>query len=339
MMTSRERVSAMIAGQPVDRLPVMPITMMLAADQIGARYRDYATDHRVMVEAQIRTAERFGLDHVSGISDPAREAADLGATIKYFDHQPPAIDETHALLHDKSLLAKLVLPDPAATPRMGDRVRAMALFKERVGREKLIEGWIEGPCAQGADLRGINTLMFDFFDDPAFVHDLFAWVVELEFRFARRQVEAGADFIGIGDAAASLIGPRIYEEFVWPREKELIDRVHALGVPVRLHICGNTRPLLAKMGELGAEIVDLDFMVPLEQARHEMGPRQVLCGNLDPVRAVKESTPEKVHAALAACHLAAGPRYIVGAGCEIPRGTPPENLTAMAEYAKTAKVA
>ena len=72
-MTSRERVFAMIAGKRTDRLPVMPITMMLAADQIGAKYRRYVTDHRVLVEAQMRTAERFDLDYVSSISDrPAR---------------------------------------------------------------------------------------------------------------------------------------------------------------------------------------------------------------------------------------------------------------------------
>ena len=49
-----------------------------AADQIGARYGEYALDHRVMVEAQIHTARKFGFDYVSAISDPAREAADLG---------------------------------------------------------------------------------------------------------------------------------------------------------------------------------------------------------------------------------------------------------------------
>jgi hypothetical protein len=59
-----------------------------------------------------------------------------------------------------------------------------------VGREKIVEGWVEGPIAEGADLRGINTLMTDFFDDPAFVRDLFDFVVELELRFAREQVRA-----------------------------------------------------------------------------------------------------------------------------------------------------
>jgi MtaA/CmuA family methyltransferase len=312
----------------------MPITMMFAADRIGATYRAYATDHRVLVDAQIRTAEEFSFDYVSVISDPAREAADCGAAVVYFDDQPPAIDETRARLADKSGLAHLKAPDPLSGGRMHDRVRAAALFKERVGKEKLIEGWIEGPCAEAADLRGINTLMLDFYDDPVFVRDLFEFVVEMELPFARAQVEAGVDLMGVGDAAASLVGPAIYEEFVWPYEKKLVDGLHAMGTRVRLHICGNTRRILAGMGRLGCEIVDLDFMVPLAQAREKMGPAQVLLGNIDPVRVLRNGTPESVTAAIAECHHQAGPRYIVGAGCEIPRGTPAENVRALVHYAQ-----
>ena len=72
-MNGRERVTRMIAGEPVDRLPLMPITMMFAGDQLGVPYGRYARDHRVMVDAQLLVAERFGFDYVSGISDPARE--------------------------------------------------------------------------------------------------------------------------------------------------------------------------------------------------------------------------------------------------------------------------
>ena len=333
-MNSRERVLAMIAGRPVDHLPNMHITMMFAGDQTGAKYRDYATDYRVLIEAQIRTAETFGFDYVSVISDPGCEAADCGATIKYFDDQPPAIDETQARLADKASFGTLKIPDPLGGGRMTNRVNGVALFKERVGREKLIEGWIEGPCAEAADLRGINTLMTDFYDDPAFVRDLFEFVVEMELRFARAQIDAGIDLMGIGDAAASLVGPAIYEEFVWPCEKKMIAGLHAMGTRVRLHICGNTRRILQGMGRLGCEIVDLDFMVPLAEGREKMGPDQVLLGNLDPVRAVRDGTPESIAAALAECHRQAGPRYIVGAGCEVPRGTPSTNLRAFAEYAR-----
>ncbi len=70
---------AMMEGRPTDRLPFMPITMMFAADRIGAKYSRYAKDHRVMAEAQWRVAEEFDIDTVSTISDPAREAFDYGA--------------------------------------------------------------------------------------------------------------------------------------------------------------------------------------------------------------------------------------------------------------------
>ena len=174
-MNGRERILAMLEGRPADRLPLMPITMMFAADRIGVPYGRYATDYRVMAEAQLRTAEEFDFDYVSCISDPAREAADCGATVQFFDDQPPAIDEVHALLADKTALAGLKMPDPLGGGRMHDRVRAAALLSQRTAGERLVEGWIEGPCAEAADLRGINRLMTDFFDDPGFVRDLFAF--------------------------------------------------------------------------------------------------------------------------------------------------------------------
>ena len=266
---------------------------------------------------------------------PAREAADCGAPIQYFDNQPPAIDEIRALLADKSVLAGLKVPDPLGGGRMHDRVKAVALFRERVGGEKLIEGWVEGPCAEAADLRGINRLMTDFFDDPAFVHDLFEFILEMALQFAQAQVDAGADLIGMGDAAASLVGPRIYEEFVWPYEKTTGRALHAMGTRVRLHICGNTRRILAGVGQSGLRHgrYRLDGAVARGPARD--GAEPVLAGNLDPVKTVRNGTPESIAAALAECHRQAGPRYIVAAGCEIPRDTAEENVLALTKYARS----
>jgi len=332
-MNGYERLTASLAGEPTDCLPWMPITMMFAADQLGVPYGRYAADYRTLVEAQLLTADRFGFDHVSAISDPAREAADCAAAIHFFDDQPPAIDEVNALLADKTLLASLRPPDPFAG-RMLDRVRAVESFRRQVGRQLLIEGWIEGPCAEAADLRGINRLMTDFFDDPNFVHDLFEFIIEMELRFARAQAEAGADIMGVGDAAASLVGPRVYEQFVLPYEKRLIDGLHAMGLKVRLHICGNIRRILSGIATLGCELVDIDYMVPMTEARQNM-PAQLLCGNLDPVKALRAGTPETITAAVAQCHQAAGARFVVGAGCEVPRDTAAANLLAMRDYARS----
>ena len=286
-MNGLERILATFRGSPADALPLTPITMMFAGDQCGVPYGQYAANHRKLVECQLRTAEKFDFDYVSCISDPAREAADCGAVVHYFDNQPPAVDETKSLLADKGVLSRLETPDPLSGGRMLDRVQAAALFRQRIGGERLIEGWIEGPCAEAADLRGINRLMTDFYDDPTFVHDLFDFVLVLGLEFARAQADAGVDLIGMGDAAASLVGPQIYEEFVRPYEQKMVDGLRAMGTKVRLHICGNIRRILPGVGSLGCELVDIDSMVPLGQARQEIGPKATLAGNIDPVKTLR----------------------------------------------------
>ncbi len=271
---------------------------------------------------------------MSVIADSAREVSDLGGTVEWFEDQPPAIVEEQALLLDKSKLARLILPDCSTAPRIADSVEGVRLLRECAGQDRIIEGWVEGPCAMGANLRGLNRLMLDFFDDPVFVRDLFAFSVEMEFEMARAQIAAGADVVGVGDAAASLIGPNLYFDFVLPYECELVNRIHNAGAWVRLHICGKTCKIYSGMAHAGADIVDLDFLAPVDEARAKMGPDQVLLGNLDPVRLMRDATPEDIEAGFARCHREAGPRYIVGAGCEVPVGTPDENLFAAARYAQ-----
>jgi uroporphyrinogen-III decarboxylase len=89
------------------------------------------------------------------------------------------------------------------------------------------------------------------------------------------------------------------------------------------------------MGELGCDMVDIDFLVPLEKARSTMGPLQTLAGNLDPVRDICNGTPESITHALEALQQQAGARCVVAAGCEIARGTPHENLRALVNFAQT----
>lgn len=332
-MTGRERVLAIIDHQAVDHLPFMPITMMFAADQVGAQYLQYVTDYRVLVEAQLRTAERFDIDLVSCISDPTREASDVGAAVRFFADQPPAFDESQALLIEKSTLARLKIPDPLGGGRMTDRVQAAALLKQKAAGERIVEGWIEGPCGQAANLRGINRLMLDFSDDPVFVQDLLEFIVELELPFARAQKDAGAELMGVGDPASSLVGPAIFNQILYPAQKKLVDGLKAMGLRTRSHMCGNTRRILNARGQLGYDIVDLDSMVPMAEARAQM-PGQVLLGNVATVEVMRNGSTEDVVRAAAKCHEHAGELYIVSAGCEIPRDTPVANVLALNDFAR-----
>ncbi len=331
-MTGRERIFATLAGQPVDRFAAMPITMMWAADLVGAKYRDYATRAEIQAAGQCAAARQFGIDHVSVISDPGCEAADLGASIYYPPDSPPAIVEEHARLAEPLTLRGLRVPDPlAAGSRMANRVAAVRLLKAQLGATHLIEGWVEGPCAESADLRGINTLMLDYYDAPEFVHELAGFCVDVALKFATAQIAAGADLIGVGDAAASLVSRELYDEFVLPHEKRLVAGIHAAGAKVRLHICGRTGHLVDAFATLGCDIVDLDSLVDLREARARVGPRQVLLGNVNTVSVVRNGTADDVRRALRQCARDAGPAWISGAACEVPRLSPPENVRCFAE--------
>ena len=84
-----ERYQAVLQGEPIDHSPRIPILMQYAAEYIGSHYGAFASDHRVLVEANIRCAQEFGFDQVSCISDPYRETEGFGAEIKYHENGVP----------------------------------------------------------------------------------------------------------------------------------------------------------------------------------------------------------------------------------------------------------
>jgi len=339
VMNGKELIRAVIRDGAGERLPFMVITMSFAARCIGKPYRQYATDHRVQVEGQVAFAGRFGADFVSVISDPAVEASDLGGGVIYYDNEPPANDDAKALLLDKGRLGSLSILDPGSGRRMSNRLEAVRGLVSRVGSDLMVEGWVEGPCAESADLRGLSRLMMDFYDDPDFVRELMAFVTEQEIRFALAQIQAGAEIIGVGDAASSLMGPEIFSDFTKEHHRAYVEAIHGAGALARLHICGQTADIMPLLADIPYDIIDLDTQSPISKARAALGPDRVLLGNIDTVSVVRDGKPADVLAGLQACYQDAGKcRYIVGAGCEAPGDSPDENILAMRDFARNQAV-
>lgn len=325
-MNGFERYRAVIQGEPFDFLPRLPILMQFAAEYIGSHYGAFASDYRVLTEANIRCATDFGMDQVSAISDPYRETHGFGAEIEFVkDGVPRCIRPP---LEDFKDLARLKRPNPYHSERMVDRVQAVKAYHERSDGQYSIMGWIEGPAAESADLRGVGTFLLDMIDDPSFARDLMGLCVDAGIEFARAQIEAGADTIGIGDAIASQVSPRIYENLIQPQERRLVQAISAMGGWTRLHICGNITHLLPGIADLGVNIVDVDHMVNMQAVRKALGDGVVITGNIDPV-AVLNGTPESIREFMTRIYDEIGNPYMVNAGCEIPAGTPFENFKAL----------
>ena len=328
-MHSYDRFHAHMRGQVIDRPLNFDITMTFAAHYIGQPLSRYYLDYRVLCEANLAMLEPFGLDIVQAVSDPYREAADFGVEIAFPDDGLPLRQQT-LLAHDRDL-SKLRPPHPTIGRRMSDRLEAIRLFHEQVGGEVPILGWVEGALALANVLRGDTALLVDLYDRPDWVRDLLEVCVEVQIAFARAQVEAGADIIGLGDAIASQISPAMYVQFALPYERRILNAVHDMGATARLHICGDISYILPYIAESGADIVDLDWMVDLSAAARAFGDHPATCGNFDPVAIALHGTPTQVHEATLNCLRLGGPRTISCAGCEIPDGTPHENLRAQAQ--------
>lgn len=327
-MNSLERYLSVLRGNSADFLPRTPILMQFAAEHIGSDYARFASDYRVLVEANVRCAQEFGIDQLSCISDPYRETQGFGARIEYVENGVPR--STHPLIESKDL-SLLLRPDPFKSERMLDRVKAVQAYKERFAGNYSILGWVEGPAAEASTLRSPVRFLIDLLKDPLFAGELMDVCVDVGIAFARAQVEAGADTIGIGDAIASQVSPAVYEGLIQPREKRLIAAIKQMSAYVKLHICGDITHLLPGLADLDIDIIDVDHMVDISAVRAKVGTSVVITGNIDPVEGVYRGTPALIKDAISRMYDQVGNPYMVNAGCEIPSGTPVENLQALCD--------
>ena len=333
-MNSYDRFTHRLHGGPVDRVPNFDIFMTFAAHYIGQSLSRYYLDHRVLVEANLTVLEAFDLDIMQTISDPYREAADFGLQVEFPEDGLPI--SKLPLITEPGDLQRLVSPNPYTGRRMSDRLEAIQSFQQQVGKKVPVMGWVEGALAEAADLRSMTAVLTDLYDRPEWLVELLEKCVEVEIAFARAQVEAGADIIGLGDAVCSQVSPKMYRQFGLPYEQCIFAAVHEMGAIARLHICGNTTRILADMAESGADIIDIDWMVDIHQAADVFGEKAALCGNFDPVAVMLQGTPDQVEQAVADCVQWGGRRSFSAAGCEIPDGTPHANLLAQARALREA---
>lgn len=316
---------AFLEGRPVDRPPFHPILMRFAARYCGVNYRDFCLNYHDKCEVNIRCANDFSSDWVNVMSDPYAEAESFGTRVSYPLNALPQVEAL--LIDDIKAIGRLRPIRVNEHPRLLSRIDEVTQYRKLVGDSRFICGWIEGPLAEYCDLRDLSAACLDFYEHPDELKIALALITESELEFLEAQIRAGAHCIGIGDAVCSLISPDLYQEYVFPLEKALIDRAHQLGAKVKLHICGNTTAILPDMIRTGADIVDIDHLVgSMEDFVPLLSPGQVLSGNSDPVSVVRDGTFEQLAVSVESCYHQTRGRGIVSAGCEITPDTSVEQF-------------
>ncbi len=318
-MNSKQRSLAAIRGEPVDRVPVFPLLMAFAADRAGLSYREFATNGAALAEAQLSIYDRFHPDALTVASDTARLPADFGGQITYPEDQPPFLQTP--LLRSVADLRYLKRPDPARKgSRIADRLRALEILVKAVGKECLVLGWLNMPFAEACLACGLENFLVLIHDDPGLAHQIIDFMKECVVDYALAQVETGAEMLGLGDSAASLLSPASYREFALPYEREVCQALHEAGAMVKLHICGDTSRLLKDMTTCGADLFNVDHLVDFDLACRTYSQSGICFkGNLNPVTDFSEVSPERCRTRCwDLLERTKGHRYMLSAGCEIP---------------------
>ena len=330
IMTKTELFKLLLDGNATEnRVLFRPILMHFAARFAGKTYGEFASDYKTLVECNIQAMEHFDLDMVGLISDPYRETSAFGAKVRFPAENVPVCEEI--IVSSIEDVKALKIPDVYKAERTLDRIKGAELFQKELKGNVPVIGWIEGPLAESCDLAGISNMLMQLMADPDFCNAILDKCMLTAKAFAKAQIDAGCQIIGMGDAICSQVDAYTYDTFVKERHREIISFIHDCGALVKLHICGNISHILPSIKELNVDILDIDYQVDMNNAYDVLGPNVIRCGNINPVLVEERSAEEIYKAAKTLIEQEKGKKFILSAGCEITVNTRHENLMAMRE--------
>ncbi len=216
---------------------------------------------------------------------------------------------------------------------------AIGMLTRELGSTPLI-GFAGAPftlasyLVEGGPSRTYENAKAMMYGDPELWADLLDRLADITAAFLKVQIEAGASAVQLFDSWAGALAPADYRRSVLPASAKVFRAVESYGVP-RIHFGVGTGELLGLLGEAGADVVGVDWRVPLDEAARRVGPGKALQGNLDP--AVLFSTTEAVETKTQEIlDAAAGLEgHIFNLGHGVLPSTDPDALTRLTEYVHT----
>lgn len=329
-MTPKERMGAFLTGQPMDRVPVIPLILNYAARVAGMTVREHCRDGEKMGRAHVAAYRRFHQDMITVFTDTAVIAEAMGTKLHYSEDAPARVDVP--IVQEPTDVDRLLSPEPTGDNGMNTYLQAISHCIAEVGEEVFVGCCFAAPFTTAACLRGTEMLARDLRRDKGLATALLQASQAVGDKFIDACAGAGA-VPAIVDpvATGSVLSPQLFDEFAQPYLAAQVARIHSKGLPALVHVCGKTHKLLESLADTGADILSLD-VVDLQEAKERVGDRATLMGNVRPAQTLLEGSPADVEAEAIDCLRRAGdsPRgFILASGCEVPLDTPEENLDAL----------
>ncbi|GAA2426385.1 uroporphyrinogen decarboxylase [Streptomyces glaucus] len=287
----------------------------------------------LITEITLQPVRRHGVDAAIYFSDIVVPLKAIGVDLDIRPGVGPVVERPVRTRADLAQLRDLAPEDvPYVTEAIG-------LLTRELGATPLI-GFAGAPftlasyLVEGGPSRTYENAKAMMYGDPELWADLLDRLAGITAAFLKVQIEAGASAVQLFDSWAGALSPADYRRSVLPASAKVFQAVASYGVP-RIHFGVGTGELLGLMGEAGADVVGVDWRVPLDDAARRVGPGKALQGNLDPavLFAPREAVEARTREVLDAAAGLEGHVFNLGHG--VMPSTDPDVLTRLVEYVHT----
>jgi uroporphyrinogen decarboxylase len=222
---------------------------------------------------------------------------------------------------------------------LGYVAEAVSLVAKHFGRRVPVIGFCGAPFTlasymiEGGGSRNYIHTKKMMYSSPQAWDELLGKLVKVAGEYAAQQVSAGADVIQIFDSWVGCLSVEDYRRYVLPQTKELVMRLQQSGAPI-IYFGTDSATLLPSMRETGAEVIGLDWRIPLDEGWGKVGAGAGVQGNLDPVALFADWTEIQSRAEEILRRAEGRPGHIFNLGHGILPETPVENVKALADFVK-----
>lgn len=327
---------------PVDATPVWIMRQagrylpQYMAIRRGTDFLTFCKSPRLLAQAAFDAVDVLGVDAAILFSDILLPLEAMGLPLIFEEQHGPRLPEP---ILGPADLSRLIVPDPARTmPFVGEAIERTL---ERLNGSVPLLGFAGAPFTMaayaiegGGSKNYARTLGWMHRDPESFgkLLDLMTLTITRHLEF---QVKTGVHAVQLFDSWGGWVSADLYRREMVPRLQRIVAAIQPLGVPVILYVNGSSH-LLEAMADTGADVLSVDWRLPLDEVRRRVGPRPALQGNLDPCSLY--ASPEIIQAEVRAVLAEAGPTgHILNLGHGILPDAPVAGARAMVEAAHSTR--
>ncbi|MDZ4743571.1 MAG: uroporphyrinogen decarboxylase family protein [Verrucomicrobiota bacterium] len=304
----------------------IPVATYPGMELTGARVIDIVTNADQQVAAQIALRKECHAEFLLSAMDLSLEAEAFGAEVRMSDDEIPTV--IGRLISTKEQAESLKIPKP------GDKRTQVAIDVVKkltqVGDGgKVLAGMI-GPFSLAGRLFGVSEALVQTAEDPEVIEIILQKVTDFLIEYGRALKDAGAYGMVVAEPAAGLLSPRALGKYSSSYVKQIASALEDKDFSIILHNCAAKVMHLPFALESGVKVHHFGAPMDIVDALSKVPADTVLCGNLDPTASFcqlsREQLIEKTKGLLDA--TAQYPNFVISSGCDVPPGTPFNNMRA-----------